>query len=228
MNRGEKVTLVVFAVTALAWLTRADLDLGPFSLRGWASLMGLSKLVHDSTVAVLAALLLFVIPVNWRKGEFVLNWEWARQIPWGVLLLFGGGFALAFGFEHTGLSGALGRFLSQAARLGLWPTLAILCLATVFLSEFASNTALAAVMLPVVGTTAAAAGVHPYSLMLPCTLAASCGFMLPVATPPNAIVFGAGYLRVPQMVRAGLMVDLVGIVVITAAAPLIAAVLNLR
>jgi sodium-dependent dicarboxylate transporter 2/3/5 len=141
MSRGEKTVLAVFSLTVLAWLTRADLELGAVTIRGWAGLLGLGKFAEDSTVAMAAGVLLFLIPVDLRRGEFALDWEWARRMPWGVLLLFGGGFSLAASFEKTGLSEWLGGRLTVLH--GAPPILIILatCLLVTFLTEMTSNTA---------------------------------------------------------------------------------------
>ncbi len=169
------------------------------------------------TIAVAAALVLFVIPADLKRGEFVLDWGWAVRIPWDVLLLFGGGFALAAGFRVTGLGEWLAGGLSLLVALPLSLMVLALSLMVIFASEIASNTALASLLLPILAATAKGLRIHPYLLMLPATLAASCGFMLPVATPPNAVAFASGYVTAPQMVRAGLVVDLMGALLVTLA-----------
>jgi sodium-dependent dicarboxylate transporter 2/3/5 len=222
MSRGERYVLAVFVLTALAWAFRRNIDVGAFVIPGWSDLLGISHLVTDATVAVTAAVILFVLPVNLREGEFALDWEWASRIPWGVLILFGGGFALAASFRETGLDLWVGKGLEAAA--GLPPVLLMLlvCLIMTFLTEMTSNTATASMAMPVLGATAVAAGMHPFLLMIPATLSASCAFMLPVATPPNAIVFGSGSVTIPQMSRAGLGLNLIGAILITAVTYLIA------
>jgi sodium-dependent dicarboxylate transporter 2/3/5 len=221
-TRAEWWVMSVFFLTVLAWVTRSDLPLGAWTLPGWAGALGVGKWVQDATISMAAAVLLFVIPVDLRRGEFVLNWTWAKKIPWGILILFGGGFALAEGFEKTGLAAWLGGHLHGLASVPLPVLIFIICLVITLASELASNTALAAMMMPILGATATAMGIHPYLLMIPATIAASSGFMLPVSTPPNAIVFASGYLKLAQMVRAGIVLDLVGAVLATLIVYLIA------
>lgn len=205
--------MTVFFLTVAAWVFRADLVLGPLAIPGWSTWLGLN--VHDGTIAVGAALLLFVLPAHLARGEYLLDWGWAVRIPWDVLLLFGAGFALGAGFRSTGLGEWLAGGLGGLAVLPLAIMLLLLCLIVIFASEIASNTALASLLLPVLAATAKAVDLHPYLLMLPATLAASCGFMLPVATPPNAVAFASGYVTAPRMMRAGAVVDLLGAVLVT-------------
>lgn len=215
MSRGEKGVFGVFLLTVLGWVFRADLPLGPLTIPGWATILNLGGWVSDATVALIAALLLFIIPTNFKTGEFLLTWEWAQRIPWGVLILFGGGFCLAEGFQQTGLAAWLAGGLTGVANVPLPVLIFTLALSVSLLSEVASNTALAAMMVPILGATARAMEIHPFLLMIPATMAASAGFMLPVATPPNAIVFGSGYLTISQMAKAGFVLDLLGAAVIT-------------
>ncbi|HUP01422.1 MAG TPA: DASS family sodium-coupled anion symporter [Gemmatimonadota bacterium] len=195
LTRGERLVALVFALAAGGWI------LGPL-LGRWVP--GLS----DTGVAILAALLLFGLPVDLGRGVFVLDRAAFARVPWGVLLLFGGGLSLAAAIERSGLADAMaGTFEGLAA----WPVLALLValtLAVVASSELASNTATAAAFLPVVGALAVTVGLDPLLLVLPAGLAASGGFMLPVATPPNAIVYGSDRITIPQLVRAGALVDL--------------------
>lgn len=215
MQRPEKIVAWVFFLTALAWITRGDIKLGSVVLTGWASLLGISKTVNDATVAMAASLVLFSIPVSWRRGEFLLDWESARDIPWGILLLFGGGIALAGGFVTSGLATWIGR---QLEHLGTLPVpLLILSIAfmVTFLTEITSNTATTTLLMPVLASLALAMHTHPLLLMIPATISASCAFMLPVATPPNAIVFGSGYISIPQMAKAGVLLNFVGMFIVT-------------
>ncbi|MDH4210054.1 MAG: DASS family sodium-coupled anion symporter [candidate division WOR-3 bacterium] len=215
MNKGEKLTLIVFSLVALAWIFRRDIDIGIFAIPGWSDLMGISEYVHDSTVAIFGALLLFLLPVNFKKGIFVLNWEWALRIPWGIILLFGGGFALAAGFQVSGLAQWIGERLSFLCGVPTIIMILCICLLLTFLTELTSNTATTTMMMPVLGSLAAAACIHPFMLMIPAAMSASCAFMLPVATPPNAIVFGSGYLRIPDMARVGFFLNIIGAIIIT-------------
>jgi sodium-dependent dicarboxylate transporter 2/3/5 len=215
MTTGEKRTLIVFAVTVIAWITRGDIQVGSVVLRGWASVLSLGTYVHDSTVAIAAALALFIIPVDWKRGVFVLSWKAAREIPWGILILFGGGIALGKGFSQSGLAaeiaGAMG--LTSAAPLVL--IVVLTAFLVTFLTEVTSNTAIATIFLPILAATAVGLGIHPVLVMVPATISASCAFMLPVATPPNAIVFSSGFIPMTGMVRAGVMMNLIGIVLVT-------------
>ncbi len=215
MGRGEIIVLCVWGLTALAWIFREDLVLGAFTLPGWTRVLGQPKWINDGTIAIIGALLLFVIPVNLRKGEFALDWDWAKRIPWEVLLLFGGGLAMAEAFRSTGLVEWVG---TKFTLLEGVPPLFIVLIVSAFLAfsgEVTSNTATAAIMMPILGAIAPELGIHPLLLMFPAGMAISCGVMLPAATPPNAIVFGAGRITVPQMVRAGFLVDLLGVLVVT-------------
>jgi sodium-dependent dicarboxylate transporter 2/3/5 len=218
MSRGERTVAVVWALTAFAWIFMEDIDLSVFVVPGWTGLVLPDPgLVNHGTVAIAAAIILFLTPVDLKRGEFALDWEWARRIPWDVLILFGGGIAMADAFRSTGLVEWLGARLEVLE--GVPPLLVILAIATMltFLTEVTSNTATASIMLPILGGAAAPAlGVHPLLLMIPAAVSVSCAFMLPVATPPNAIVFGGGHVTVPQMARAGFLLNLTGIVIITA------------
>ncbi len=213
-SRGELSVMIVFGLTVIAWITRENISAGSFTLPGWTNLLGL-KGVHDGTVAIAAALVLFITPVSFKKREFLLDWNWAAKIPWEVLLLFGGGFALAESFQMTGLAAWLGKGFGFLNGLPLPLLLFILCAATTFLSELMSNTAQITMMLPVLAAAAPTLGVHPYLLMIPATFAASLAFMMPVGTPPNAIVFGSGYLTIPQMAKTGFILNLLGALWIT-------------
>jgi sodium-dependent dicarboxylate transporter 2/3/5 len=210
LNRGEKATLAVFAVTVCFWVFRPllqDVELG-----GHQPFANLS----DSVIAVAAAIALFIVPVDRAKGIFVSDWSTAVKLPWGVLILFGGGLALASATEANGVARFIG---SLAQGFSGWPVLAVLVAVIalmVFMSELTSNTAQVATMLPILAALAPVLGVPPALLLLPSTIAASCAFMMPVGTPPNAIVFGTGLVRMPQMIKAGFWLNLSGIALITA------------
>jgi sodium-dependent dicarboxylate transporter 2/3/5 len=216
MSRGERVTLTVFVLTALGWMFRREIPIGSFAIPGWADLLGIGEYVHDSTVAMIGALLLFLWPVDLRRRSFALDWEWARRIPWSILILFGGGFALAASFQKTGLASWIGGSLTALVGVPVIVMIVLICLLLTFLTEMTSNTATSTMMLPILAGAAMAMRAHPFLLMVPATLSASCAFMLPVATPPNAIVFGSGYLTIPKMARVGLAMNLMGVVIITA------------
>lgn len=225
MSGAERRMLWIFVITAVLWITRGDLDLGTFRIPGWASLVEAwlpgrfaAGHLHDATVAMGMALLTFLIPGDRQpdgRRPALMDWDTAVQLPWGILLLFGGGFALALAFKESGLAEY---FAASFARQvgGLPPFFLVIatCLMLTFLTEVTSNTATTEVLLPILAGTATAMGVHPLLLMLPATLSASCAFMLPIATPPNAIVFASGEVEIRDMVRAGLILNLIGVLVI--------------
>ena len=191
MKKGEKVTLAVFVGAATLWLTRGEYSGGEVGVRGWAGFFPRPEWIHDSTVAMFAALLLFIITVDKERREYALDWEWARKIPWRVLLLFGGGFALADAFQRSKLADWIGHRVAVLEGLPPIVMVLIVCLAMTFLTEVTSNTATTTVMMPVLATAARTMGVDPLLLMMPAAMSASCAFMLPVATPGNAIVLVA-------------------------------------
>ncbi len=206
MNAGERWTALVFALTALGWIFRKQLGF----------MFPDPKLVTDAAIAMTGALILFVIPVNFKKNIYVMNWEWAAKLPWGVLILFGGGLSLAAGFKTTKLADWIG---SQISLLGNAPIFLIILSVTtliIFLTELTSNTATTAMAIPIIAAVAIGLHQNPLLLIIPATIAASCAFMLPVATPPNAIVFASGYVSIPKMARAGLGLNILGIILITA------------
>jgi len=222
MSRPERYVLVVFIVTALAWIFRKNIELGSFTIPGWSNLLGVASLVNDATVAIFAALLLFAIPANLKENSFLLDWDWAVKIPWGILLLFGGGIALAAGFKTSGLAVWVGQHLGAFSKVPLIVMIMIICFMTTMLTEVTSNTATTTILMPILASTALALGVHPFLLMIPATISASCAFMLPVATPPNAIIFGSGYVTIPQMAKVGIGLNLIGVLVVTAITYLVA------
>ena len=210
LSRGEKTVLAVFTVTALLWIFSPVLK--PVVIAGIKPLAALS----DAGIAMAAALALFLIPVDRAKGVRAMDWATAVKLPWGVLILFGGGLTLAASIEANGVSEYLGN--ASRGMAGLHPLLLLLAITamTTFLSELTSNTAQVATMVPILAAMSPVLGVNPYVLIIASTLAASSAFMMPVGTPPNAIVFGTGLVRMPQMMRAGVWLNLAGILVITA------------
>ncbi|MFY8275420.1 SLC13 family permease [Pseudoalteromonas sp. SSDWG2] len=190
----EKRTLIVFGLTALAWITRSE----PFG--GWSALLGLSG-IGDSTVALFAVVVMFVVPNG--KGGRLLDWDTAKSIPWGMLLLFAGGIAIAKGFSASGLSAMLGQWLSSLSYLPPLLMILVLCLVVTYLTEITSNTATATLLMPILAVAALSAGIDPTAFMIPAAMAASCAFMLPVATAPNAIVYGTGEIEIQDMVKQG-------------------------
>ncbi|HIA02851.1 MAG TPA: SLC13/DASS family transporter [Myxococcales bacterium] len=216
LSSAERRVAVVFVFTALAWIFRRPIEIGNMAIPGWSNLLELQKVVDDGTVAIAAAIVLFLLPAGkGNKGVRLLDWETAVRIPWGLLLLFGGGLALADGFKVTGFSEWVGQELAGLATLSPWVLIGVVCLAVTFLTEITSNTATTTILMPVFAAVCVKQGVDPYHLMLPAALSASCAFMLPVATAPNAIVFGSGRVKMADMVRCGIVINLIGVVVIT-------------
>ncbi len=205
--RPEEVrTLTVFGITALAWMTRRE----PFG--GWSAWLDLPN-ANDASVAMLAVVLMFLVPNG--RGEQLLTWERASSIPWGILILFGGGIAIAKAFAATGISAALGEQLAQLQTLPVLVLLGLLCLTVTFLTEITSNTATTALLMPIMAAAAVAANIDPKLLMVPAAMTASCAFMLPVATGPNAVVFSSQKVTIREMAREGLVLNFVGVTVVT-------------
>ncbi|BFN14572.1 DASS family sodium-coupled anion symporter [Marinobacter sp. RI1] len=203
MSRGERLVAVVFVITATAWIFRPLLSA---SLMPWLS---------DTGIAIAAAIAMFLIPVDTRQGTFVLDWDSANKLPWGVLLLFGGGLAMAGVISSSGLAEWIAGSLGVAGALPTIVMMVIVAAVIIFLTEVTSNTATAAAFLPLLGALAMAQDVSPLLLTVPAAIAASCAFMMPVATPPNAIVFSSGHMQISDMIKAGFALNLMGIVVVT-------------
>ncbi len=205
MSAGERWTSLVFCLTAFAWIFQKQIGF----------LFPDPKLVTDAAIGMTGALVLFLIPVDLKRNQFVMDWHWASKMPWGVLILFGGGLALADGFKTTKLADWIG---GQVSLLEHAPILVLVIAVTtliIFLTELTSNTATAAMVMPILSAVAVGLGQNPLLLVVPAAVAASCAFMLPVATPPNAIVFGSGYVTIPQMARSGFGLNLIGVVLVT-------------
>jgi len=203
----EKRVMWVFAVTALLWITRSE----PYG--GWRELTGMNT-ANDASVAMLACLALFIVPDG--KGGKLLDWQTANQIPWGVLLLFAGGICIASAFGASGLSEIIGNKLAGVTGLPIVLLIASIALTVTFMTEMTSNTATTALLMPILGAAALSAEIDPALLMLPAAMSASCAFMLPVATAPNAIVYGSNQVKIQQMVRNGFALNLLGTLIITA------------
>jgi sodium-dependent dicarboxylate transporter 2/3/5 len=200
----EKIVLSVFVLTGLAWILRTYL---------------LNKFIpnlDDSIIALISGISLFLFQANNQEGkkEKIMNWEDAVKLPWGILLLFGGGLAIAQGFQSSGLANWIAENLTQLNGFSLFIILLVVITAVNFLTEITSNLATTAMLLPILAPTAVILGVHPYVLMVGATLAASCAFMLPVATPSNAVVFGSNYLKISDMVRVGILMNIISIIII--------------
>jgi solute carrier family 13 (sodium-dependent dicarboxylate transporter), member 2/3/5 len=207
VSRGERRVAIVFVGTALAWVLNSVLAdvLEPTPLGG----------LDDAMIAVAAAIVLFFVPVDAKHGTFLLDWDAAVQLPWGVLLLFGGGLSLAAAVSANGVDAYIGEQLGGLAGVQLWLLIGLITLVIIWMTELTSNTATAAALVPIIGGVAVALGLEPTTLAVPAALAATCAFALPVATPPNAIVFGSGHVTVAQMARAGVLLNVIATVLIT-------------
>jgi sodium-dependent dicarboxylate transporter 2/3/5 len=202
----ERRVMIVFALTALAWITRSE----PFG--GWRTWFGVPW-ANDASVALLAVVVMCLVPNG--KGGRLLDWERASTIPWGVLLLFSGGICLAKGFVNSGLSELIGQGLAGLTDMPLWLLIAAVCLAVTFMTETTSNTASTTLLMPVLAAAALAADLPPELLMVPAAMSASCAFMLPVATAPNSVVFGSGLITTARMAREGVALNFLGVAVIS-------------
>jgi sodium-dependent dicarboxylate transporter 2/3/5 len=202
MSTEEKRVSWVFGAVSFTWIMRSLL------------LQDYIPALDDTIIAISGVILLFVLPAS-QKSTKLLDWKTAERIPWGILLLFGGGLALAEGFKITGLASWIGNQFAFLDFIAFGLFLLIIIAAVNFLTEITSNVATASMILPILAAVSYSMGVHPYGLMIGATLAASCAFMLPVATPPNAVVFGSGYLSIPDMFRAGLWMNLISILILT-------------
>lgn len=201
VSKGETRVLIVFIFAAVSWIA--------------VPLIFENPPISDAGIAVVVGLLLFIIPGGGARGVRLLDWHSAVELPWGVLLLFGGGLALSSQFSSSGLTDWIGDVATGLGGLPVVVIVAILAMAIVFLTELTSNTATAATFLPVAGGIALGIGVNPMLLAIPVALTATCAFMLPVATPPNAVAYGSGYITIPEMVKAGFWLNLIGIVLVT-------------
>ena len=208
MTREEKLVLVVFAATALGWLTRSFL------------LEPIIPGIADSMIAIAGALVLFLIPARETDGSFtfLLDWETAVGIPWGIILLFGGGLSIAAGFQETGLAEWIGGLLGGLEGVSILLVMTVVVLLTIFMTEVTSNTATTAMLMPIMASLAVGLSIHPYGVMIAAATAASFAFMLPVATPPNAVVFGTGYITMPEMAKTGFGLNIIGILLVIALA----------
>jgi sodium-dependent dicarboxylate transporter 2/3/5 len=203
---GEVRVLVVFAATALLWITRSE------PLGGWTAWFELDR-TNDAMVALLAVVVMFVVPDG--KGERLLDWETAARIPWGMLILFGAGLTIAAAFTSSGLSQIIGDALTGLAVLPVFAIMLAICFAVTFLTETTSNTATTTLLLPILAAGALGAGMDPKLLMIPATISASCAFMLPVATAPNVIMFSTGRFSIETMAKEGFALNLIGALIIS-------------
>jgi len=223
IRKSELRVLIVFGITVLLWVFRQPINLEVITIPGWSMLLPSKDLLSDATVAIAMAILLFLVPSGEKRPDssgkisdgFLMNWETALRLPWGILILFGGGFAIAGGFQQSGLDILIGHSIKPLLDIHPLLMIGIICLLITFLTELTSNTATTAALLPVMRGTALALGVNPLLLMIPATISASCAFMLPVATPPNAIVFGSGYVPMSKMIKGGIILNIAGVIIIT-------------
>lgn len=203
MSRGEWVVLIIFLCTALAWILRG-------SLNNWFPNLKLT----DTTISMIAAVAMFVIPLEFKTGGFPLKWEDTSRLPWGILILFGGGLALASGLTQAGFIDAIGDYISSQDNWSVWIITAVLIVLMLFMTELMSNVALVTILVPLVVGIAIGMDTPILQMVIPVTLAASCAFMLPMATPPNAIVFASGHIKVAQMARIGIVLNIVSVLLL--------------
>ena len=202
ISKEEKLVLVIFALTSFFWIFQQAVN--TYIIK--------QDLLNDTNIAMTGGILMFVVPVSIRNNQFLLTWKDTAHLQWGILFLFGGGLCLAEGLEHAGIIQTVGTWIAGQSSFNVWLILALI-VATVLLSEFMSNVALVQIFVPVIFGIADGMHVNPILLAMPVTLAASIGFMFPIATPPNAIVFSSGYIRMKDMVRAGILLDIVSIII---------------
>ena len=200
ISKGEKVVLVIFLLTAISWM-----------LRSYLNQLLPDITLTDTTISVIAALLMFIVPIDYKKGNFPLVWEDTSRLPWGILILFGGGLALASGLAQSGFIDMIGDYISQQEDWSMWVVTAVLIFLMLFMTELMSNVALVTILVPLVVGIAIGMDVPVLQMVIPVTLASSCAFMLPMATPPNAIVFASGHVRVDQMARVGVVLNLISV-----------------
>jgi len=217
MSFEEKSVLTVFSITAALWVFRKKLSFGFFTIPGWSQLLPYPNLIDDGTVALTMAMLLFLIPSRSKEAisPTVMGADVVTKLPWNIVLLFGGGFALAKGFQTTGLSAFIGNKFAGLAGVSPFLVVIILCLTITFLTELTSNTAATEMILPILASVSLAMKINPLILMIPATFSASCAFMMPVATPPNAIIFGSGRIKIAEMARVGFFINIIGVIVIS-------------
>ncbi len=203
MNGREKRVLIIFGVTILLWILRIFINKWFPSLR-----------LTDTSISMLGAFAMFAIPFRFNIGDFILEWKDTQKLPWGILILFGGGLALAAGMSKGGIVDLIAQFVADNKAMGITITVTILITLMLFLTELMSNVALTAVMVPVVAGICIGLGVPMLYVLIPVTIASSCAFMLPMATPPNAIVFASGYIKVHQMAKAGSLLNIISVLLL--------------
>lgn len=207
IRAGEKRVLYVALVTVFAWVFKDAIYIGEFHIYGWTEVLGISDRIHDGTIAMASAIMLFIIPSN--KSRKLLNWDEARQVPWGVVIIVGGGYAVANGFDATGLANWLGGQLTFVNNFSFFTILIVVIAFVLLFTEFNSNTASANILLPILASTALAAHINPLLFMIPATVVCSCAFMMPAATGPNTVVFASNRVSVPEMMKCGFWLNLI-------------------
>ncbi|MFC2131285.1 SLC13 family permease [Bacteroidota bacterium] len=215
MSFEEKSVLAVFVLTGLLWIFRADISIGALVIPGWSHILKTPEFIDDGTIAVIMASLLFALPAKSNTQRSLLVAKSFKKIPWEIIILFGGGFALAKGFQVSGLSELLGEQFKGFENIHPLFMVIVVCFGLTFLTELTSNTATTQTLLPILAAIAVAMNINPLFLMIPATISASFAFMLPVATPPNAIVFGSGKIKISEMARTGLIINLIGVIVVS-------------
>ncbi len=217
MSFEERVVLLIFSLTAVLWVFRKDLILGFVSIPGWSNLLPYPELIDDGTVAMLMALLIFFIPTRSANAETptLMGTDVINKMPWHIVILFGGGFALAKGFQSTGLSALIGQNFAGIGQLHPIVMILMICTVMTFLTEVTSNTATTQMVLPILASLAVDIKINPMLLMIPATLSASCAFMMPIATPPNAVVFSSGRIKIAEMAKTGIIINIIGIIMVT-------------
>ena len=203
VNRAEWLVAILFVLTASAWIFRSPIN----------NMIG-SSFLNDTLIAMAGGILMFIVPVNFKKGEFIMDWSATKELPWGILLLFGGGLTLAKAMEVTGIIQSVGEAVSGNSQWELWLLLLALTSIMLFMTELMSNVALCVIFLPVVLGIADGLNIPPLMLAIPVTLASSYAFMMPVSTPPNAIVYSSGFISMKQMVKAGFILNLISIIIL--------------
>ncbi len=214
-TRAQKIVFGLFSVLVLLWITRNGVSFGSFAIPGWKLLFAQPAFINDGTVAIAIGCLMFFVPSFDKSGDRLMDWGKMKDMPWHIVLLFGGGFALAGAFKASGLSTYIGVQLEGLSQLHPFLLLVAICLLITFLTELTSNLATTEMILPIVAALAVSIDVAPLLLMIPVTISCSCAFMMPVATPPNAIVFGTGQVKIREMVRTGFVLNLIAVTIVT-------------
>jgi sodium-dependent dicarboxylate transporter 2/3/5 len=215
MSYEEKMVGIVFLLLALLWISRANIVIGSFKIIGWSSLFNNPSYINDGTIAITMAIILFLIPSKSEKNSFLMDWKTAEKLPWEIILLFGGGFALANGFKESGLSAWFGNELMFLGELSPILLILIISFLITFLTEITSNTATVETILPILAGIAISLNINPLLFMIPATVSGSFAFMLPVATAPNAIIFGTKRVTIFKMAQTGFVLNIIGIIVVT-------------